>query len=131
MRPETPRLLEDIRDAAQYIADRTAGETLDGFRQDRDLRQVVERNFEIIGEAVRRLSRLDPETAHRLTDYSQMIAFRNLLIHAYDVIDPVRVWRTIEASVPLLLAEVAQALQEAGDLDSGTAGRCTTDATST
>jgi uncharacterized protein with HEPN domain len=121
MRPETPRLLEDIRDAAQYIADRTAGETLESFRGDRDLRQVVERNFEVIGEAVRRLSHRDPATVQRLTDYGQMIAFRNVLIHAYDVIDPVRVWRTIHNSVPILLAEVGQLLREAeGETPAGT-----------
>ena len=114
MRPETPKLLEDIRDAAQYIVDRTAAETLGSFRQNRDLPQAVERNFEVIGEAVRRLSRSDPTTVERLTDYQQMIAFRNVLIHAYDVVDPIRVWRTISVSLPVLLAEVEDLLREAG-----------------
>ena len=57
MRRESPKLLKDIRDAAQYIIDRTANDTLDSFRGDRDVRQIAERNFEIIGEAVRRLIR--------------------------------------------------------------------------
>lgn len=114
MRPEAPRLLEDIRDAAQYIVDRAATEPLDSFRQDRDLRQAVERNFEVIGEAVRCLSRSDPARAERLTDYQQMITFRNVLIHAYDVVDPTRVWRAIAVSLPVLQAEVEDLLREAG-----------------
>lgn len=113
MRPESPKLLEDIRDAAQYIIDRTTGTTLDVFCQNRDLRQVVERNFEIIGEAVRRLNHHDPDTAHRVTDFQQIIAFRNILIHAYDVIDPARVWRNIDGSLPRLKREVEQLLREA------------------
>ncbi len=113
MRPESPKLLEDIRDAAQYIIDRTTGTTLDVFCQNRDLRQVVERNFEIIGEAVRRLSHHDPDTAQRVTDFQQIIAFRNILIHAYDVIDPARVWRNIDGSLPRLKREVEQLLREA------------------
>ena len=113
MRRESPKLLKDIRDAAQYIIDRTANDTLDSFRGDRDVRQIAERNFEIIGEAVRRLSRPGPATARRLADFRKMIDFRNLLIHAYDGVDPVRVWRTIADSLPVMLAEVTQLLQEA------------------
>ena len=115
MQPETPKLLEDVRDAAQYIINRTSGITLERFRQDRDLRQVVERNFEIIGEAVRRLSQHDPDTAQRTTDYQQIIPFRNILIHAYDVVDPLRVWRTIDTSLPRLTREVEHLLREANE----------------
>ncbi len=114
MRPETPKLLEDIRDAAQYIVDRTAAETLGSFRQNRDLRQAVERNFEVIGEAVRRLIRSDPTTVERLTDYQQMIAFRNVLIHDYDVVDPAKVWQAISVSRPVLPNEVENLPREAG-----------------
>jgi len=123
MRRESPKLLEDIRDAAQYIIDRTANDTLDSFRADRDVRQIVERNFEIIGEAVRRLNRVDPPTARRLTGFRKMIDFRNILIHAYDGVDPIRVWRTIGASLPVLLVEVTQLLWEADEEVPGTEGK--------
>jgi uncharacterized protein with HEPN domain len=56
MQPKTPKHLEDIHDAAAFILEVTAGKTLEAYRADRLLRQAVERNFEIIGEAVNRLA---------------------------------------------------------------------------
>lgn len=47
MRRDTVGTLEDILTAARRILDRTHGQTLDAFRQDLDLRQIAERNFEI------------------------------------------------------------------------------------
>jgi uncharacterized protein with HEPN domain len=113
MRRETPDLLRDIRDAAQFIADDTAGHTFDSFAQDRRVRQLVERNFEVIGEAVRRLSRRDPALVDRITAYRQIVDFRNALIHGYDVIDYLTVWRTVQESLPVLRAEVEQLMHEA------------------
>jgi restriction endonuclease S subunit len=55
MRKKTPKLLEDIRDAAAYIRELAQGRTLDDYERDRMLRQAVERNFEIIGEAIEEL----------------------------------------------------------------------------
>jgi uncharacterized protein with HEPN domain len=81
MHRRAPKLLEDIRSAADFVKSVTQGVALERFRQDRLLRQAVERNFEIIGEAVRRLEKDDPDTAARITDYCRIIAFRNVLIH--------------------------------------------------
>lgn len=47
----------------------------------------MERNFEIIGEAMRRLANEDPETAAEISDHRRIIAFRNILIHGYDLVD--------------------------------------------
>jgi len=123
MRRESPKLLEDIRDAAQYIVGRTANDTLESFRANRDVRHIAERNFEIIGEATRRLERSDPDTARRLTDHRRMIDFRNYLIHAYDGVDATRVWRTIVDFLPVLLTEVTELLQEADKEGSEDGGR--------
>lgn len=117
MSPKTPKLLDDIRDAAAFIRQVTEGKTLDSYRDDRVLRQAVERNFEIIGEAVGRLVRTDPHTAARIGDHTQIIAFRNVLSHGYDLVDSVQVWGVIKHDLPRLENQVTQLLREAPPLD--------------
>lgn len=114
MRLESAKLLEDIRDAAQFVLDDTAGESLKSYLRDRRFRNSVERNFEIMGEAMRRLSDIDLETARRISGRRQIIAFRNLLIHAYDIVDHERVWEIVQDSLPTLRSEVEALL---GELD--------------
>jgi uncharacterized protein with HEPN domain len=106
MQPQSPKLLEDIRDAAAFIREVAKGKSLADYDVDRLLRQAVERNFEIIGEAIKRLASHDAETAARINDYRQIIAFRNVLIHGYDLVDHVLVWSTIENQIPTLLRDV-------------------------
>jgi hypothetical protein len=76
MPPRSPQLLEDIRDAAAFIVKVTRGVTLERYAADRMLRQAVERNFESIGKAVKRLSAADPVSAARIGLREQIIAFR-------------------------------------------------------
>jgi uncharacterized protein with HEPN domain len=97
MQPQSSKLLEDIRDAAAFIREVTTGKSLVDYGADRLLRQAIERNFEIIGEAIKRLAQHGAETAARIDDYRQIIAFRNVLIHGYDLVDHALVWSTIES----------------------------------
>ena len=113
MQPKTPKLLDDIRDAAAFIRQLTQDKTLEAYRADRTLRQAVERNFEIMGEAVSRLARTDPEIAARIGDHPQIIAFRNLLIHGYDLIDDAQVWRVIAQDLPRLEQQLIELLRQA------------------
>lgn len=83
-----------------------AAKTLDDYRCERLLRQAIERKFEIIGEAVNRLAQHDSDTAGRISKYRQIVAFRNVLTHGYDLIDDRLVWSTIDEEVPVLLTEV-------------------------
>lgn len=110
MQPKTPRLLEDIRDAADFILQSTRGKALPDYSPDRLLRQAVERNFEIIGEAMNRLAQSDSAVASRISQARRIIDFHNLLIHGYDLIDHRIVWSTIEEEVPVLLSEVTALL---------------------
>ncbi len=113
MRPKAPKLLEDIRDATAFVLEAVQGKALDDYRQDRLLRQAIERNFEIIGEAMNRLAQHDPDTAARISKQRQIIGFRNVLIHGYDLIDHRVVWSTISEEVPVLLSEVEALLRTA------------------
>lgn len=78
------------------------------------MRSAIERNFEIIGEALNRIRQNDPTLAERIPDNRAIIGFRNLLIHGYDSIDHSRVWAVIQKDAPQLQGLVAQLLKEAG-----------------
>ena len=82
------------------------------YRGDRLFRQATERNSETIGEAIGRVARLDPATASRISDHRRIIAFRNRLIHGYDLLDDELVWGTVKGEVPVLLSEVEGLLEE-------------------
>ncbi len=110
MRPRTPKHLEDVHLAAAFILEITAGRTEQDYKADKVLRSSVERQFEIIGEALNRVSREDPETLGSITDAARIISFRNLLIHGYDLVDDTRVWGVVEQGLPLLAKEVSQLL---------------------
>ena len=113
MRPErTLKTLEDIRDAAAFILESVRGKSSEDYFRNRLLRQAVERNFEIIGEAMDRLTREDPETAKRIGDYERIIAFRNVLIHGYDLVNDELVWDTVQSKVPVLLAEIEGLIEQ-------------------
>jgi uncharacterized protein with HEPN domain len=111
MQPKTPGLLWDMLDAARFVLAETADLSLTDYEQNRLLRSAIERQFEIIGEAARRLAAHDAATASALSDLPRIIAFRNLLAHGYDVIDNAQVWEVIERSLPVLIIEVERLLQ--------------------
>lgn len=94
--------LWDARESADAIADFVKGRTLDDYLADRMLRSAVERQFEIVGEALRQLEKAALNLAREVPELPQAIAFRNILIHGYTTIDDRTVWRTIQESLPAL-----------------------------
>lgn len=115
MQPRSPKLLYDIREAADFIRTSTRSETLETFRTNRILYQSVERNFEIIGEAMNRLRRHDPATASLITHVDEIVGFRNVLIHGYDIINRETVWKVVQEELDPLIAEVDVLLAAAPD----------------
>jgi uncharacterized protein with HEPN domain len=77
------------------------------------LRSAVERQFEIIGEALAGISKIDEGVAGRISERRRIIAFRNILIHGYAVVDERLVWDIVQAKLPVLRGEVEQLLLEA------------------
>jgi uncharacterized protein with HEPN domain len=106
MHPKSPKWLDDIVRSCRFIEEDTAGMSLDDDLKSRVVRQAVERNLEIIGEAAIRLRSVDPETASEITDIHQVIGLRNRLAHGYDdEIDDRLVWESVRRSVPVLRDE--------------------------
>ena len=112
---EARKYLFDIQQAADLINTFCAGRNFADYQRDPMLRSAVERQFEIIGEAISGLARLDPKLAERLTEYRRIIAFRNILTHAYATIDDRIVWGVVESKLPLLRQEVKNLLDSAAD----------------
>ena len=112
MRPDPRGLLWDAHDAAEAVATFIRGRTLVDYRADRLLRSAVERQCEIVGEALNRLSKVAPDLAARIPGLSQAVAFRNLLIHGYAVVDDAVVWRTAQEDIPVLARHLATLLAE-------------------
>jgi len=112
MRLEAKKLLEDIRRAAELITRFVEDKHLADYAADPLLRSGVERQFEIIGEALNRLTRTEEAVAERITHSSRIIAFRNILIHGYDLVDHGVVWDVIETHLPLLRRQVQALLAE-------------------
>ncbi|HYU35619.1 MAG TPA: HepT-like ribonuclease domain-containing protein [Thermoanaerobaculia bacterium] len=110
MRREPRAYLWDVREAADTILEFTRGLALDDYLADRKLRSAVERQFEILGEALNQLSKVAPEIAARIPDVPQIVAFRNLLIHGYATVDHPTVWETVQSQVPALRNCVADLL---------------------
>ena len=115
MRPDAPALLWDARRAVQLIQDFIAGESLDKCEHDAMLRSAVERQFEIIGEALNKLKRADPDTAARITDLPKIVAFRNILAHGYATIDNVLVWQFANTRLVQLSDALDRLMEELPD----------------
>jgi uncharacterized protein with HEPN domain len=112
MPPESKKFLWDMRHAARNISDFTRGRTEQQYLTDLMLRSAVERQFEILGEALSQLRNFDEPTAARITDSKRIIGFRNQLIHGYAVIDNAITWRIIHEHLPILLRELDVLLAE-------------------
>lgn len=95
--------LWDAREAAGRIVDFVAGRTWDDYETDVLLRSAVERQFEIVGEALNKLHLADPQLAAEVPDLRRIVAFRNVLVHGYATIDDRLVWEiATERAGPLV-----------------------------
>lgn len=94
--------LWDIQEASGAILEFTASKSFEDYVSDRMLRSAVERQFEIIGEALSQLCKLDSNWALHIPDAPQIIAFRNVLIHGYATVNDKTVWLTVQDSLPKL-----------------------------
>lgn len=73
-------------------------------------RRAVEREIEIIGEAMSKLLKTNPNIS---ISYSRIIVdIRNKVIRAYDTVDNILIWKIINKVIPLLLIEAKTLLDE-------------------
>ena len=110
---EVRKYLFDIQQASELLGQFTAGKSFHDYKTNALLRSAVERQFEILGEALNRALRVAPHLASDISDYQRIIAFRNRLIHGYAAIADDVVWGVLEQNLPRLRAEVGALLEDA------------------
>lgn len=114
MELEVKKLIYDLDQATEQIVTFTHGKQLRDYKSDALLRSGVERQFEIVGEALNRLKKADPMLITRITDYQRIIGFRNVLAHGYDIISDDIVWDIVQNKLATLRQEITAIKQELG-----------------
>ena len=112
---EVRKYLFDVAQACDFLVQFTKEKTFTDYASDPLLRSAVERQFEIIGEALKQALSLDTSLSSRVSGSSRIIAFRNRLIHGYASVSNEVVWGIVEANLPTLCREVEALLKEAGN----------------
>ena len=109
--------LRDIVEAADHIASFVAESGLSGFRESEMVRSAIVQKLAVIGEAASRASD-ELKDRHAEVLWPKVVAFRNILIHAYFGIDWEIVWSAASEDSPVLRDQIARFLDEFGNPDS-------------
>ncbi|WKN41839.1 HepT-like ribonuclease domain-containing protein [Tunicatimonas pelagia] len=80
------------------------------YQQDLKTKKAVERNLEIIGEAVRRI--LNAEDSFPIINAKRIIGTRNRIIHDYDNISDEIIWAIVTRELPKLEEEIEGLIKE-------------------
>lgn len=81
------------------------------YQQNLILKRAIERELEIIGEAMNRVIKSDPSLVNEITDAKDIIGLRNQVLHAYDNISDENIWAIVSNHLPLLKSEVSNLLK--------------------
>jgi uncharacterized protein with HEPN domain len=102
--------LKDIEQAINEINEFLPEErNFFAFQKDLKTRKAVERNIEIIGEAMDRILKADP--SFKITDSRKIVDTRNRIIHGYDSVSDDVIWLIVNRYLPVLLKEVQDFLK--------------------
>ena len=112
--PSVPKLIWDALDAGETAQRFSEGKTFEDYETNQMFHDAVERNLIIVGEALAQMRRHHPEVAHRIPSVADIVAFRNILVHGYDVVEDATVWTTLRDDVPLLIEVLRDLLAELG-----------------
>jgi len=110
MNDETRKNLIDILQAAEEIQNFVRGMDFKAYKNSAVTQRAVERDFEIIGEALNRIKYTDNELLEKISEHRRIIGFRNILIHGYDIVDEAIVWLAATKHLPILVGEINEIL---------------------
>ncbi|TAL64870.1 MAG: DUF86 domain-containing protein [Bacteroidetes bacterium] len=100
------KCLYDIKIAAEEIDSffKTESRDFENYKGNSLLKRAIERNLEIIGEAMNRILKEDPD--FHLGNAKRIIGLRNQIIHGYDTVSDESIWGIITNHLPKLKTEV-------------------------
>ncbi len=93
---------EDALNAVNLIIEFVRNKDFSEYISDKKTQSAVERQFEIIGEAFNRVSKIDENLLLSISNWKDIIGFRNVIIHGYDMVSDQIIWDTIQNNLPEL-----------------------------
>jgi uncharacterized protein with HEPN domain len=103
--------IEDVVTACELIVEFTLNMSEIEYTADLKTQSAVERQFEIIGEALNRIKKIDASLLDRVDNWREIIGFRNVIAHGYDVIENEIVWHSVKEDIPVLLDQLQRILE--------------------
>lgn len=102
----------DILQASKHIQQFTAGKTIDHYKGDILLKSAVERQLTTIGEALNKLKKEAPDLFGQFREAEKIIAFRNVIVHGYDIISDQMVWDIVSTKLDNLIKDCMKNLDK-------------------
>ncbi len=110
MKREIKKYLFDIQTSIDSINDFLGGDrNFIKYQENKLLRRAVEREIEIIGEAMSKILSLDPSV--NIQSSRKIVDTRNWVIHGYDKVDDVIIWGIVIIHLPILRDEIKLLLE--------------------
>jgi uncharacterized protein with HEPN domain len=100
-------ILNSIEEIESFLSERP--KNFFEYQNDLKTKRAVERNIEIIGEAVNRILKVNPNIS--IENARNIVGTRNRIIHSYDSISDTFIWSIITIHLPKLKEEVKQMLE--------------------
>lgn len=101
-------ILTSINEIESYYID--TPKKFEIYQNDLKTKRAVERNIEIIGEAMNRILKLDSEIV--ISNSRKIVDVRNRIIHGYDSVSDDVIWGILIRNLPVLQKEVDELLSE-------------------
>lgn len=105
------RLYDAIK-ACERITSFVAGKLVEDVASDVMLSSALERQFEVLGEALNAFDRLHPEASAGIEEVSVAVAMRNLISHEYFIVDPRTLVQTANDDIPALKSKLEAVLND-------------------
>ncbi len=106
MQPKVLKYILDIESIVSEIEEikLRINNNFDAYKADFVVQRAIERDLEIIGEAVKKLLELD--NSIEISFSKRIIGLRNIISHAYDTVEPELIWGIIQKDIPVLYQEI-------------------------